>query len=75
MMDGWMGVAALQYGLVHWVLFIIAVALVLYPVGRIVKRIGFSPFWSVLILIPLVNLIALWVLALTDWPLERQKQT
>jgi hypothetical protein len=72
MMDGWTGGAGLQYGLVHWVVFIIVIALVLYPVGRIVKRIGFSPFWSVLVLIPLVNLIMLWVLALSDWPYDRQ---
>jgi hypothetical protein len=70
-----MGAMQFRYGLVHWVVFIIVVAPVLYPVGRIVKRIGFSPFWSVLVLVPLVSLIALWVLALSDWALERQKQT
>jgi hypothetical protein len=73
MMDSWMSPVA--YGPVHWVVFIIAVAVVLYPLGRILKRIGFSPFWSILFLIPLVNLIAVWVLALSDWPRDRGKQT
>lgn len=70
MMDSWMGPAGFGfgYGLGHWVIFIIVVAVVLYPIGRILKRIGFSPFWSVLMLIPLANLLGLWVLAFSDWP-------
>jgi len=43
-------------------------AVVLYPIGRIPDRIGLSPFWCVLAVIPIVNLIALWVLAFADWP-------
>jgi hypothetical protein len=42
--------------------------LVVYPVGRILGRIGFSPFWSIMAFIPVLNLVALWVLALVDWP-------
>ena len=41
-------------------------AAILYPIGLILKRLGFSPFWSVLALVPGINLIALWVLALTS---------
>jgi hypothetical protein len=56
------------YGLGHWVIFAVMVAVFLYPIGRILGRIGLSPFWSVLALIPLVNLVALWFLAFIDWP-------
>ena len=66
MMDGWTGMAG--YGLGHWLVFVVMVAVVLYPIGRILGRIGLSPFWSFLAVIPLVNLIALWVLAFSDWP-------
>jgi predicted PurR-regulated permease PerM len=52
----------------HWILFAVFAALVLYPIGRILARIGFSPFWSVIALIPLVNLVGLWIVALVDWP-------
>ena len=52
----------------HWIIFAISVVLILYPIGRILGRLGFSPFWSVVTLIPLVNLIGLWVLALSPWP-------
>lgn len=73
-MDTWMSVGfGAGYGLAHWLIFAIFIAVLLYPVGRILNRIGFSPFWSVLALIPLVNLIALWVLALSDWPRERAR--
>jgi hypothetical protein len=56
----------------HWIVFIIFVALILYPIGRILGRLGFSPLWSVLTFIPIVNLIGLWVLALSNWPRRDQ---
>lgn len=67
--EDWMGVAA--YQLNHWVFFAIAAAIFLYPIGRILNRIGLSPFWSLLFLVPLVNVIALWILAFIDWPHKR----
>lgn len=54
----------------HWLVFAAMAALVLYPTGRILQRLGFSPFWSVVAMIPLANLIGLWVLAMIDWPRE-----
>lgn len=40
------------------------------PVARILSRLGFSRLWTILAFIPLVNLIFLWVLAYTHWPVE-----
>jgi predicted PurR-regulated permease PerM len=76
-MDGWMGQTGfgLGYDLSHWLMFAIIVAVVLYPLGRILNRVGYSPFWSVLALFPFVNLLALWVLAFSDWPREGEKRT
>jgi len=68
MMGNWTDMAG--YGLGHWLFFAVMVAALLYPVGRILGRIGFSPFWSILAFIPLVNLLALWLLAFVDWPTE-----
>lgn len=56
------------YGLTHWLFFIAMVAVIAYPVGRILNRLGLSPFWTVLAFIPFVNLLALWALAFADWP-------
>ncbi len=56
------------YGPFHGLWFIVMLAAVLYPLGRILGRIGFSPLWSIVAFIPVVNLIALWLLAFADWP-------
>jgi len=55
----------------HWIAFAAFAALVLYPVGRILARIGLSPFWSVIALIPLANLVGLWVVAPAAWPRDK----
>ena len=61
---GWMMGAG--WGISHWLMFAVMAAAILYPIGLILKRLGFPPFWSVLALVPGINLIALWVLALTS---------
>lgn len=71
MMDNWTWMTG--YGFGHWLFFAVMVALVLYPAGRILNRLGLSPFWSLLIFIPLLNLILLWVLAFSGWPVEKSK--
>ena len=40
-----------------WLWFILTIGILIYPVGRILSRIGFSPLWAILAFIPLVNLI------------------
>ena len=59
-----------SWGFGHLLFFAAFAALVLYPIGRILQRLGFSPFWSVVALIPLANLVGLWVLATAPWPRE-----
>jgi len=56
------------YGAAHWIVFLVMAVVLLYPIGRILKRIGLSPFWAVLAFVPLLNLLGLWVLAFVDWP-------
>ena len=62
----WIDMAA--YGLAHWLMFAVAVASVVYPVGRILRRMGFSPLLSIVALVPLLNLLALWIVAFIEWP-------
>jgi hypothetical protein len=64
MMGYWM----YGYGAFHWFWFIVMIAVVIYPVGRILGRMGFSPLWSIAMFIPVVNLAVLWILAFTEWP-------
>lgn len=71
MMAGWIDMGG--YGFGHWLFFIIMVAVLVYPIGRILGRLGLSPFWSVIAFIPFVNLIALWFLAFMDWPMTERE--
>ena len=69
MMANWGDMAG--YGVGHWLAFTVMAAVILYPIGRILGRVGLSPFWSIVALVPLLNLIGLWVLAFIDWPTKR----
>ena len=42
-------------------------AIVIIPYWQIFKKAGFAPALSLLMMIPLVNLIMLYVLAFSDW--------
>lgn len=55
----------------HWITFAVIVALIVYPIGRILSRIGFSPLWSILAFIPLANIAGLWIVALSVWPRDK----
>jgi predicted PurR-regulated permease PerM len=57
----------------HWIFVAAMAAVVLYPIGRILRRAGFSPFWSVLAVVPLVNLIGLWIFSTANWPGSESK--
>jgi hypothetical protein len=73
MMDGWVGMGG--YSLTHWIWFVGVIIVVLYPIGRILGRLGFSPFLALLALVPLVNFISLWILAFVDWPQDRTRSS
>jgi predicted PurR-regulated permease PerM len=53
-----------------WVWALFALVLVV-PVSKVLRRVGFSGWWSVLALVPLVNIIALWAFAFMRWPIEQ----
>lgn len=55
-------------GLVILVLFIVLFVL---PYWKIWQRTGHSGAWALLMLVPLANVISLWVLAFKDWPALR----
>ena len=47
---------------------LVLLAVPLLMIGRVLRRAGFSPWWALLVLVPLVNLVALWVFAYMRWP-------
>jgi hypothetical protein len=55
----------------HWLIFLIWITVFQYPIWRIVSKAGYSGALSLLAWIPLLNIILLWVFALSSWPALR----
>ena len=51
-----------------WLAVLLYAVLVIVPVAMVLRRVGFSGWWSVVAVIAPINLIALWIFALIDWP-------
>ncbi len=49
------------------IIFLIVMAIVIIPYWMIWKKAGFSPWLSLLMFVPLVNLVMLYVLAFAEW--------
>jgi hypothetical protein len=52
----------------HWltlVFFIVALAI---PIAKILGRLGFSKWWTIVYFIPLLNIVGIWILAYVRWP-------
>lgn len=47
--------------------------LFLYPYARILRRTGHSGWWVLALLIPGVNLAAIWIFAFAEWPALNRK--
>ncbi|WP_111748502.1 DUF805 domain-containing protein [Salinisphaera orenii] len=52
----------------HWLFALLWVVILLPPFWKVFTKAGFSGWLSLLILVPMVNLIVLYVVAFTDWP-------
>lgn len=52
----------------HIVILLAVVFVMVYPIARILQRAGWSGWLSILWLIPIVNIIMLWVFAFGRWP-------
>ena len=37
-----------------------------------VRRAGYNGAWALVLLVPIVNLIILWIFAFVTWPIERE---
>jgi len=55
----------------HWLMILIYLTVIIVPCWRIVSRAGYSGAWSLLALVPLLNVILLWVFAFVRWPIEK----
>ncbi len=61
-----MGISIWQ--LIIILFFILIPLLVFRPIA---KKAGYSGWWALAMVIPLVNLIMIWVFAFATWPVEK----
>lgn len=66
--------ASMFGGVFSCVFSLVILALVLYPMWRIFEKIGYPGYASLIMCVPLVNLIALWYGALNPLPFEQRMQ-
>ncbi len=60
-----------SFSIWHWLILFCWSAIIIVPAWRIVSKAGYSGALSFLLLIPLVNIILLWVFAFVKWPIEK----
>ena len=50
------------------IFFLLFFVLFLFPTIKILQKAGYSGWWCVLTMVPILNLILLWVFAFAHWP-------
>jgi len=51
--------------------WLIGAIIAIIPFWRICKRVGYTPWLSLLMAVPLVNVIFIYFLAFSDWPSQK----
>ena len=54
--------------LVVTLLILAGAILIIWPAAQIAARLGFSPFLGILSVVPVLNVLALWFVAYSEWP-------
>jgi len=58
----------MNYGFGGSIMMLVAAAVIVVPFYKLWGRTGHNPWISLLMLLPLINLILLYVLAFKEWP-------
>ncbi|HVP58125.1 MAG TPA: hypothetical protein VMU02_08500 [bacterium] len=61
-------------GFMGFVWMLIVGIIMIIPFWKIFQKAGLTPALSILMIIPLINLVMIYYLAFTDWPALRGKQ-
>jgi uncharacterized membrane protein YhaH (DUF805 family) len=52
-------------------LLLIIILPVIFLYAPIIKKAGFSGWWSILLLVPYLNIGVVWLFSFIDWPVEK----
>lgn len=55
----------------HWLIVAIVLVVIGVPTFEILRKAGFSGWWTILVFVPYLNLAALWVFAFVKWPVAK----
>ena len=56
------------FGISYLFVLLVVAAIYLVPVAKIFSRAGWNPWTALLMMVPLVNIVMLWVFAYGRWP-------
>jgi hypothetical protein len=60
-------------GITFWqtviVLVLVSIAALVY--STIAKKAGFSRWWTLVLFVPIANVVLIWVFAYIEWPVEK----
>lgn len=56
-----------SFSIWHWIIILIML-IPLWMFSKVIAKAGYSAWWALIGVVPLVNLIALWVFAFSKWP-------
>jgi O-antigen/teichoic acid export membrane protein len=59
----------------QWLIFIFFIVVLGIPITRILTRIGYSKWWTIVYFIPFVNIVGIWILAYSHWPAVDRTRT
>ena len=57
-----------QYSMWHGIVGLVLVIVFLWLASRVLAKAGFSGLWCLILLVPVVNIIMMWVFAFVSWP-------
>lgn len=62
------------FSILHWAIVLIVlfgVFLPIWPAWRIANRAGYSGGWAILTIVPVINIVMIYVFAFSNWPAIR----
>jgi hypothetical protein len=61
--------------LIALVAIVVFILVAVVPYWLILNKAGYSGWWCLLLFVPIVNIVAPWIFALSEWPALRRSST